>query len=182
MRSFFTLGLFAFLAIGCATNPPHPPAAETAPEAETSAPAVEAEPETETSMPAAGEAPAEVAQAEPAVLRTGMFVDGEHPTQGTAQIIEQGGDRRLELGDDFQTDPGPDLVVVLHRSADVLGASTPPAFPINEGDYIVLEPLQNVVGNQQYPIPADIDLDDYQSAAIWCRQFNATFGAAPLQN
>ncbi|MEO1211219.1 MAG: DM13 domain-containing protein, partial [Cyanobacteria bacterium J06638_20] len=124
----------------------------------------------------------EVAQAEPAVLRTGMFVDGEHPTQGSVQIVEQDGERVLEFGDDFQTDAGPDLVVVLHRSADVIGESTPPAFPIDEEDYVVLEPLQGVAGTQQYMIPADINLEDYQSAAIWCREFNATFGSASLQS
>jgi len=179
MKSVFTLGLLALLTVGCATNPTNPPSAEAAPDAETSAPAVEAE--TETSMPAAGEEAAEVAQAEPAVLRMGTFVDGEHPTQGRVQIVERDGDRILEFGEDFQTDPGPDLVVVLHRSADVIGESTPPAFPINEGDYVLLEPLKNVAGIQQYIIPADLDLDDYPSAAIWCRQFNATFGAAALQ-
>lgn len=180
MKSVFILGLLALLTVGCATSPTNPPSAETAPDAETSAPVVETEPETETSAPASGEEPAEVAQSEATVLRMGTFVDGEHPTQGMVQIVERDGDRILEFGEDFQTDSGPDLFVVLHRSADVIGESTPPAFPINEGDYVLLEPLKNVAGTQQYVIPADINIDDYQSVTIWCRQFNATFGAAAL--
>ncbi|MEO1147184.1 MAG: DM13 domain-containing protein [Cyanobacteria bacterium J06638_22] len=184
MKSFFTLGLLAVLTIGCATNPTEPPAPETDPQTESSAPTTELESgtETEAGMSTPEEAPAEVAQAETAVLRTGMFVDGEHPTQGSVQIVEQDGERVLEFGEDFQTDAGPDLVVVLHRSADVIGESTPPAFPINEEDYVVLEPLQGVAGTQQYMIPADINLEDYQSAAIWCREFNATFGSASLES
>lgn len=191
MKSVFTLGLLAILAVGCGTSPTDPPAVETepeaetsdvAPDAETSAPTAEGLPDAETDMPELGEDPADVAQTDPGVLRTGMFVDGEHPTQGSVQIVERDGERVLEFGEDFQTDAGPDLVVVLHRSADVIGESTPPAFPINEGDYVVLEPLQMVDGTQQYVIPADVNLEDYQSAAIWCREFNATFGSASLQS
>ncbi|MGG6263673.1 DM13 domain-containing protein [Leptolyngbya sp. AN03gr2] len=36
-------------------------------------------------------------------------------------------------------------------------------------------------GAQTYEIPADVNLNDYKSAAIWCRRFNATFGAATLK-
>ncbi|MEO1211412.1 MAG: hypothetical protein AAFX78_17960, partial [Cyanobacteria bacterium J06638_20] len=100
MKSFFTLGLLAVLTIGCATNPTEPPAPETDPQTESSAPTTELESETETEagMSTPEEEPAEVAQAEPAVLRTGMFVDGEHPTQGSVQIVEQDGERVLEFG------------------------------------------------------------------------------------
>jgi hypothetical protein len=76
---------------------------------------------------------------------------------------------------------GPDLVVILHRSEDVIGSTTPPAYPINEGDYVVLAPLQQFKGAQSYPIPDTINLADYRSVGIWCRKFNATFGAAALR-
>jgi hypothetical protein len=75
---------------------------------------------------------------------------------------------------------GPDLVVILHRSADVIGSTPPPAFPIKEGDYTLLAPLKSYTGAQSYPIPDDLNLADFKSAAIWCRRFNATFGAARL--
>ncbi|HEY9646457.1 MAG TPA: DM13 domain-containing protein, partial [Chroococcidiopsis sp.] len=76
---------------------------------------------------------------------------------------------------------GPDLVVILHRLPDVLGSTEPPAYAIQEGDYVVLAPLQSFRGAQRYTVPADIDLSNYASVAIWCRRFNATFGAAVLQ-
>ncbi|MEN9567467.1 MAG: hypothetical protein RLZZ69_2663 [Cyanobacteriota bacterium] len=116
------------------------------------------------------------------VIRSGTFVDGEHPTSGTARIIEKDGQRILEFDETFQTSTsGPDLVVVLHREPDVIGSTTPPTYPIPEGDYVLLAPLQEYSGTQSYVIPENINLKDFQSAVIWCRQFNATFGAARLQ-
>ena len=35
-------------------------------------------------------------------------------------------------------------------------------------------------GNQNYPIPADLRLEDFRSVAIWCDRFNVSFGAAEL--
>ncbi len=94
----------------------------------------------------------------------------------------QNNQRYLELDQTFATSTaGPDLVVILHRLADVIGSTTPPAFAINEGDYVLLAPLTNFTGAQRYAIPDDLNLADFKSAAIWCRQFNATFGAATLK-
>jgi hypothetical protein len=116
------------------------------------------------------------------VLRSGKFVDGEHSTQGNVRIIKQNNQRLLELDKTFTTSTsGPDLVVILHRLADVIGSTTPPAYPIKEGDYVLLAPLKSYNGTQSYLIPASLNLDDFKSAAIWCRRFNATFGAATLK-
>ncbi|MGL6133195.1 MAG: DM13 domain-containing protein [Prochlorococcaceae cyanobacterium] len=116
------------------------------------------------------------------VLSSGSFVDGEHPTRGTARVKKQNNERWLELDSTFTTSAsGPDLVVVLHRSADVIGSTAPPAFPLQEGDYIFLAPLRSYAGEQSYPISGDINLSDFKSAVIWCRRFNATFGAATLK-
>jgi Electron transfer DM13 len=116
------------------------------------------------------------------VLKTGSFASGEHPTQGTASVINQDGNVSLTLGQDFQTSElGPDLVVILHRSASALSETDPPAYPLNEGDYVVLAPLERFSGAQTYPIPDTVNLADYNAAGIWCRKFNATFGIAALQ-
>jgi hypothetical protein len=132
--------------------------------------------------PIPANSPTKETAATPKILRSGTFVGGEHPTSGTVRMIEKNGQRILELDETFQTsDSGPDLVVVLHRSPDVIGSTTPPAYPINEGDYVILAPLQQYSGTQSYTIPENINSEEYQSAVIWCRQFNATFGAAKLQ-
>ena len=115
------------------------------------------------------------------LLRSGVFVDGEHPTSGTARQVERDGATTIELDEAFTTSSsGPDLVVALHRSRDVIGSSTPPAFPIKERDTLVLAPLKSFSGAQSYAVPEGVRVEDYQSAVIWCRRFNATFGAARL--
>ena len=116
------------------------------------------------------------------VISSGNFMSGEHPTQGLAQIVSQNDKRILKLNDQFSTSTsGPDLVVALHRSANVIGETTPPAYPLKEGDYIVLASLKQFNGAQSYEIPDNVNLGNFQSAVIWCRQFNATFGSAALK-
>ncbi len=115
--------------------------------------------------------------------KSGTFVAGEAPTEGMAQIVTENGERYLELSQAFKTsDRGPDLFVILHRSDDVLGSTQPPAYPLQEQDYVILGPLQKTSGAQRYPIPENVNLEDYKSAVVWCRQFNATFGVAKFDS
>ena len=102
-----------------------------------------------------------------------QFVSVEHPTSGQVSIIEEDGTRYLAIGEDFQSDRGPALQVILHKS-DTVGLQ------IEEGDYVSLGELQSFNGAQRYVIPEAIDLTQYQSVAVWCEEFNATFGYAPL--
>lgn len=115
------------------------------------------------------------------VERSGTFVAAEHATTGAARIVNQEGQLALELDQAFQTDPGPDLFVVLHRSADLLSSTEPPNYSLQAADYVVVAPLMKTQGAQVYPIPESIQASNYSSVAIWCRQFNATFGAATLR-
>jgi hypothetical protein len=116
-----------------------------------------------------------VQAAQVATVKSGNFIAAEHPTEGTARIITENGRRYLEFDQAFMSDMGPDLYVILHRAASL------PKGGLKEQDYISLGRLQKLNGPQRYTIPQDISLADYRSVAIWCRQFNATFGYAPLQ-
>jgi hypothetical protein len=117
------------------------------------------------------------------VTKSGTFVSGEHETTGTVRIITENGKRLIELDQAFSTSSsGPDLFVILHRSSDVLSTTKPPAYALKEQDYLVIAPLQKYNGSQRYALPDNVKLEDYQSVAIWCRAFNATFGAAKLSN
>lgn len=102
-----------------------------------------------------------------------QFVSVEHPTQGQAKIIEVDGQKYLELGQDFQSDRGPALEVILHQDNSV-------GLQIKPDSYVSLGELQAFNGTQRYLIPENVDLTAYQSVAIWCEQFNATFGYAPI--
>ena len=112
-------------------------------------------------------------QSDTNLLSQGNFVtvEQDHPTEGTATIIEENGQRYLQFDENFTTARGPAVKVVLHNNNSV---------PVNlqEENYLTIAPLQSFDGTQKYLIPEDIDLDQYQSVAIWCEQFNVTFGYA----
>jgi hypothetical protein len=117
------------------------------------------------------------------VISSGTFVSGEYETQGKASITKKDGKSFIELNQSFKTsESGPDLVVVLHRANNVIASTKPPYHSLKEGDYIVLSPLKKYSGSQTYSIPDNINLTDYKSVGIWCRKFNATFGAATLSS
>ncbi|NET34524.1 MAG: DM13 domain-containing protein [Cyanothece sp. SIO1E1] len=111
-------------------------------------------------------------QAEQIVVKSGPFTGSAHPTQGLANLMINDGTPSLVLDPAFKTDSGPDLFVLLHR------AEVPENY--NPEDYVELGVLQQVSGSQTYTIPEDVNLEEYNSAVIWCRQFNVTFGYATL--
>lgn len=103
----------------------------------------------------------------------GTFVGEAHPTSGNARIVETtDGQRFLELDESFRSDSGPDLFVLLHKDA------VPQSY--SGSNYVKLGQIQHTAGAQRYTIPADVDLQAFKSAVIWCRQFNVTFGYATL--
>jgi Electron transfer DM13 len=107
------------------------------------------------------------------VLMMGKFVKAEHPTTGGASVVMKDGKQYLMLDQQFKSDSGPDLKVLLHREA------TPKNY--TAADYVNLGPLKQVAGAQVYEIPAGMDVAEYKSAVIWCQEFNATFGFAMLK-
>ena len=113
--------------------------------------------------------------------RTGNFISGEHTTTGVASIVQENGTYFIELDQTFKTSSsGPDLFVILHRSPDILKITKPPDFRIAEGDFVTIAPLKSFNGKQRYEIPKNIQPDSFNSVLVWCRQYNATFGFAPL--
>jgi hypothetical protein len=59
----------------------------------------------------------------------------------------------------------------------------PDADPQVSGDitgYLELEPLKGDVGEQNYEIPADVDLTGYGSVVIYCKPFHVLFAVASL--
>lgn len=114
--------------------------------------------------------------AEPVALATGTFVDGEHATSGTATIFRlPDGSRVLRL-ENFSTSDGPDVDVALsdqRAGGDDWGK-------YDDSRYIALGDLKGTDGNQNYAIPADVDLSGLTSVVIWCDRFNVAFGTAPI--
>jgi hypothetical protein len=106
------------------------------------------------------------------VLASGEFIKSEHPTTGMAQIVIKNGQKYLKFDDNFTSESGPDLFVLLHRQG------SPKNYAAK--NYVNLGRLQKLAGQQMYKIPNGVKVANYKSAVIWCRKFNATFGYAPL--
>ncbi|PSB00774.1 DM13 domain-containing protein [Merismopedia glauca] len=113
-------------------------------------------------------------------IKSGTFVSGEASTAGTVRLVTQNGKSSLQLESNFNSSTGPDLVVILHKSPNILGSTQPPNYPLPDSNYVILAPLKRSKGAQSYNIPSNINLGAYKSVAIWCRRYNATFGAAVL--
>lgn len=105
----------------------------------------------------------------PAVL-SGSFEPRAHATEGRAAVVESNGPRLLTLTG-FRTDAGPDLFVYV-----VPGRTA--------GDSVAggarLGSLKGNIGDQQYELPAGLELGDGATVVIWCRAFSVAFGAATL--
>lgn len=114
-------------------------------------------------------------RSEAAPIFTGRLEAKAHPTSGRATVYESpDGERYLRLTD-FTTSNGPDVHVVLARAKD-------PALDqeIVKGnlDYVELGKLKGNQGDQNYDLPASVDLQKYNAVVIYCERFNAVFGVA----
>jgi hypothetical protein len=117
-------------------------------------------------------------RSEPQPLYTGRLEGKAHPTSGRATIYEDSdGSRYLRLSD-FMTSNGPDLHVVLTR-ADYDNLSR----EIVDGDLDRVEVgrLKGNQGDQNYNLPASVDLEKYNAAVILCERFHAIFGLARME-
>jgi hypothetical protein len=111
----------------------------------------------------------------PVALSSGTFSSrNRYTVTGRATVLElDDGSRTLRL-EDFRSTNGPDLFVYLTVADE---ADSDEAL---DADVVDLGVLRGNVGNQNYDIPADIDLDRYDTVVIWCRRFSSGFGAADL--
>ena len=113
---------------------------------------------------------------EPTVLAMGEFIeiDRIHSGEGMATIYELPDGSRVLRFENFRVTNGPDLHVILTTSADPRSRSE-----VGD-DYVDLGQLKGNVGNQNYEIPADVDLESIQSVVIYCQPFHVVFSTATL--
>jgi hypothetical protein len=122
-----------------------------------------------------------VAMAQPAgvpaagALASGEFKSVAHETRGRATVYRlDDGNRVLRLTD-FSTSNGPDVRVYLVAANDAADNET-----VTKAGFVELGKLKGTDGDQNYAVPADLDLEKYRAVTIWCRRFSVNFGTAPL--
>jgi hypothetical protein len=109
----------------------------------------------------------------PIVVSTANFISGEHDTTGAALVVALPDGSLAVRFEDLDTSNGPDLHVVL--STD----EASDAWKYDGRRH--LGALKGNIGDQNYDVPADIDLAQFRSVVIWCERFDVAFGAASIQ-
>jgi hypothetical protein len=75
----------------------------------------------------------------------------------------------------FETSNGPDVQVYLVAAADAKDNET-----VTKAGFIRVAGLKGNMGDQNYDLPANVDLNKYRAVTIWCRRFGVNFATAPL--
>lgn len=115
---------------------------------------------------------------DPQPLYTGRLEGKAHPTSGRATIYGgAGGVQYLRLTD-FATSNGPDVHVVLARADDKALSQD---IVTGQLDDIELGVLKGNQGDQNYYLPASVDLKDYNVVVVYCERFHAIFGVGRLE-
>ncbi|WP_338677797.1 DM13 domain-containing protein [Streptomyces sp. SCSIO 30461] len=116
--------------------------------------------------------------AQPRVLATGTFISHEHATEGKVKIVGLADGSRVLRIEGLNTSNGPDLRVWLTDAPVKEGTAGWRVF--DDGAHVSLGKLKGNKGDQNYNVPADVDLSKYTSVSIWCDRFDVSFGAAEL--
>ncbi|MDH5505880.1 MAG: DM13 domain-containing protein [Anaerolineae bacterium] len=109
------------------------------------------------------------------ILARGLFYPVAHPGQGTATLYQLPDGSRLLRFENFEVLNGPGLHVYLTSLATVVDS-----VGVDLPNFVDLGALKGTLGSQNYPIPANLDLDLYRSVVIWCVPFRVPFSAAAL--
>jgi len=120
-------------------------------------------------------APSAIAAEEPVKLGGGRFHTNAHKTHGLATIYRLPDGRRVLRLTEFATSHGPDVRVYLVAAGDVQSEDA-----AKQAGFVDLGALKGNIGDQNYNVPAGLDLSRYRAVSIWCRRFSINFGAAPL--
>jgi hypothetical protein len=128
------------------------------------------------SMPVAQSASMAMARTtEPAILVKGDFRGLAHETKGTAAVYRLDDGKKVLRLMNFETSNGPDVHVYLVAAEAANDNDT-----VKKAGFIDLGSMKGNIGDQNYDVPADVDLAKYQSVSIWCARFGVNFGAASL--
>jgi hypothetical protein len=117
----------------------------------------------------------EVAAATPVSIYAGSFHSVAHETKGVATVYQLADGKKLLRLTEFETSNGPDVRVYLVAAPDTSDSDT-----VTKAGFIELGSLKGNIGDQNYDLPASVDLSKYQSVTIWCHRFGVNFGTAPM--
>jgi hypothetical protein len=114
----------------------------------------------------------------PFILARGNFVeiDALHGGQGTATIYQAPDSTRFVRLEPFSVTDAPDLRVAL-------AANPAPRMPadLTSAGFIDLGQLESNKGAQNFDIPLNVRLEQFESVVVYDKQFNIIFTTATLE-
>ncbi len=111
------------------------------------------------------------------LLYQGNFHNADKKGSGTASVYKTEDGRRILRLTNFKTTSGPDLFVYIYKTKDAKNSKE-----LKNVEYVSLGRLKSNNGNQEYEIPAGVNLNSFQAISIWCREFGVNFATASLAN
>jgi hypothetical protein len=111
----------------------------------------------------------------PVKVAEGNFRGIAHETKGMASIYKLPDGKNLLRFSAFETSNGPDVHVYLVAADDAKDDAT-----VKQAGFIDLGSIKGNVGDQNYDLPAGIDLSKYRAVTVWCKRFGVNFATAPL--
>ncbi len=109
------------------------------------------------------------------LLAAGEFHKVSHDAQGYAMVHQLADGQRVLRFTEFETSNGPELHVYAVAAADASDSDA-----VKKAGFVDLGALKGNKGDQNYELPADLDLSKYQSVSVWCKRFGVNFATAPL--
>lgn len=111
----------------------------------------------------------------PLSLAKGNFKSLAHETKGLATIYKLADGKQTLRLTEFETSNGPDVHVYLTGAEVEKGSDA-----VKAAGFVDLGSMKGNKGDQNYEIPADVDLTKYKNVSIWCARFSVNFGSARL--
>lgn len=106
----------------------------------------------------------------------GNFKGVAHGAEGAATVYSMGDDNQVLRFTDFSVSNGPDVHVYLVAAENPMDSKT-----VKESEIYELGPIKGNVGNQNYDLGPDVDLEKFKSVVIWCKRFGVNFAVASLE-
>jgi hypothetical protein len=103
-------------------------------------------------------------------MLTGNLIDagdGFHMASGQVKVLQVSDGTQVLRFENLDVTNGPDLYVYL-------------ATDTTAKDFVSLGRLKGNMGNQNYPIPENTDIEKYNTVLIWCQAFSTLFGSSKL--